>query len=180
MRTKATTILSACRSLVVDLVSGLFESRAKAIAILLAFLLGVVFCTVLSGNTPFGTCQMSPRWLLVDVGSTVTVLNDEDDGSLLDIIPEFLRDILGLREADEVELGLQMLNTCHIVQIRGGSSQDSTVIEMLPGPNSESHQITVMEKIWEICAALDCANAASSSSLITSRPSREVATSAGR
>lgn len=164
----AAVLLAGC-SKVVDLLSELFESRAKALALLSAFLLGVVLCSVLGSNDPYGTCQVSPRWLLVNVRSTLMVSNPENDGFLESILDD-IRGILNIRGAGEVELGLQMLNTCYIGQLRSSlcDSQYCTVIEMLPGPNVESHEITVSETISEICAVLDCADA-------TARPLTQVA-----
>ena len=101
-----------------------------------------------------------PRWLLVNVDSSLMVTNPDNDGFLESILDDILG-ILGFRETEHVELGLQMLNTCQIIQIRPGSndSREFTVIEFLPGPNVEWHEITVTETISEICAALDCADA---------------------
>ena len=42
----------------------LLESREKALALLSAFLLGMVLYSVLGSKEPFGTCQVSPDGFL--------------------------------------------------------------------------------------------------------------------
>ena len=79
----------------VDLLVELFESRAKALALLSALLIGVVLGVVLAGEDPVETCQTTPRWLLVDVGSTIVVSNPDDDDS---IVGDTLDRILGKRQ----------------------------------------------------------------------------------
>ena len=54
-----------------------------------------------------------------------------------------------------------MVDTCRIGEIRGGTSngREYSVIDMLAGPNVDSHVLTVGESISEICAVLDCGDA---------------------
>jgi len=143
---------------IVDVLGELFESRAKALALLSALLIGVVLGVALAGDDVVEACQTTPRWLLVDVGSTLVVSNPDDEsvaGGILDRI-------LGRqRQPERGELGLRMVDTCRIGEIRGGTSdgREYSVIDMLAGPNVDSHELTVFNRIAEICAVLDCGDA---------------------
>ena len=151
-------LLRAGGASLVGLLLELFESRAKALALLSALLIGLVLGVVLRGEDPSETCQMAPKWLLVNVYETV-VVSTPDDGSFTGNI---LDRILGrARQTEPGELGLRMLNTCRIGGIRAGlnNGRKYSAIDMLAGPNVDSHVLTVKESISEICAVLDCGDA---------------------
>ena len=143
-----------------EMVLGLFESRATVIGLFTALSIGVVLGVVFSFRDLTETCQKSPRWLLVNVDSTIVVSKPNDsflDNLLNSMFGEARQDLQG-------ELGSRMLNTCRIAEIREGwyNEQEYTLIHMLPGPNVKYHELTVKESIQEICAVLDCGDATAS------------------
>ena len=147
-----------------ELLELLKESRAMLFALLSALLLGVVLCMALGSNAPPRTCQVSPRWLLVNVMNTSRAIESKND-SYLDKTLDAIQDVFQGEPEPMIELGPLMLDTCRIGQIRAGLNScpeaypDCTVIDLLLGPDVVLDQITVEESTSAICAALDCGDA---------------------
>ena len=169
---RLTTWLLAGRAQIFGLLSDVFESRAKALSLSLAFLLGIVLCVALDSNESLGPCEGTPRWLLVNVDSAVMVSNPDNGGFLDDFLSDMLGGILGNSDTELNELGLQMLDTCRISQIRVELTEESevTVIDILPGAEVVYHELTVREPISAICKVLDCGDATRATASLPARP----------